>query len=390
MTYIAHNHLAMRKFFYVGAIGLILFEALNVYFIMPMPGSQRSESIDLAYFLYHSRINFRALFILFMALGLIPNWRTHRWTTIILLGLSGLAYWASNYYMAADHMFYQPKSKAMAPAAENSIGQEKLVLGVVNGTEARAYPIQLIAYHHQVLDTVAGKVLMVTYCSVCRTGRVYEPSVDGKPETFRLVGMDHFNAMFEDSRTGSWWRQATGEAIAGDFKGKSIPEYPSRQMTLGQWLALYPGSRIFQPDTFFVDKYKGLARYDSGLGKSDLTRTDTSSWAEKSWVVGIVQNRKAKAYDWNRLKKERKIQDVVGGVPVLIVMGKDNMSFFAFKLPEDYEGFRMDGDSLRAGTVAWDLKGATPGNAPVLVPINAYQEFWHSWRTFHPGTARYE
>lgn len=25
-----------------------------------------------------------------------------------------------------------------------------------------------------------------------------------------------------------------------------------------------------------------------------------------------------------------------------------------------------------------------------LKPIAAYQEFWHSWRTFHPETARHE
>lgn len=379
----------MRKFFYIGAVCLIIFELMNVYFIMPMPGSQRSDSIDVAYFLYRSRVNLRALFGFSMLLGLLPAWRTHKWITLLLLVLSGLAYWAANYYMAADHMFYQPKEKAMAPAAQNRIGQEKLVLGVVNNGEARAYPIQLIAYHHQVLDTVAGKPLMVTYCSVCRTGRVYEPLVDGKPETFRLVGMDHFNAMFEDSRTGSWWRQATGEAIAGDLKGKSIPEYPSRQMTLGQWLALYPNSRVFQPDTFFVDKYKGLARYDSGKGKSDLTRTDTSSWADKSWVVGIDINGKAKAFDWNRLKKERIIQDKVGGVPVMIVMGKDDMSFFAFKVPDVPSKFTISNDSLHAGPLAWDLKGTAPGTAPALEPVNAYQEFWHSWRTFHPGTEKY-
>jgi hypothetical protein len=48
---------------------------------------------------------------------------------------------------------------------------------------------------------------------------VFSPVVDGRSETFRLVGMDHFNAMFEDASTHSWWRQANGEAIAGPSKG---------------------------------------------------------------------------------------------------------------------------------------------------------------------------
>ena len=51
----------MKKIFYFGFIGLILFEIANVYFIMPMPGSQRMNSIDLAYFLYSWRWLFRAV-----------------------------------------------------------------------------------------------------------------------------------------------------------------------------------------------------------------------------------------------------------------------------------------------------------------------------------------
>ena len=48
--------------------------------------------------------------------------------------------------------------------------------------------------------------------------------VDGHPEQFRLVGMDHFNAMFEDSSTKSWWRQVNGEAVIGPNKGKQLRE----------------------------------------------------------------------------------------------------------------------------------------------------------------------
>ena len=74
---------------------------------------------------------------------------------------------------------------------------------------------------------------MITYCTVCRTGRVYSPIVNGKLEKFRLVGMDHFNAMFEDETTKSWWQQATGIAIAGPLKGSRLEEIPSHQAIAG-------------------------------------------------------------------------------------------------------------------------------------------------------------
>lgn len=212
----------MKKLFYIGAIGLILFEIANVYFIMPMPGSQRMRSIDVAYFLYSYRWVFRVIFGLLLLLGLLKAFEAKRWLAVIaLVAVGGVAY-MFNFRMAADHMFYQPTKVLMQDAKNNKIKAEKLVVGVVEGGEARAYPIQLIGYHHQVLDTIAGKPIMVTYCTVCRTGRIFEPKVNGKYETFRLVGMDHFNAMFEDKTTKSWWRQANGEALIGQLKGTTL------------------------------------------------------------------------------------------------------------------------------------------------------------------------
>ncbi len=52
----------MKKLFWIGLIGLLLFEIANVYFIMPMPGSQQMNSIDLAYFLYKWRWAFQDRF----------------------------------------------------------------------------------------------------------------------------------------------------------------------------------------------------------------------------------------------------------------------------------------------------------------------------------------
>lgn len=53
----------MKKIFFAGIIGLFLFELLKVYFIMPFPGSQKMESINVAYFLFSWRWLFRIFFI---------------------------------------------------------------------------------------------------------------------------------------------------------------------------------------------------------------------------------------------------------------------------------------------------------------------------------------
>ena len=296
-----------------------------------------------------------------------------------------------NFKMQADKMFYQPSQLVMAPKEKNKVELERLVMGVSLNGISKAYPIQFLGYHHQVIDSLGGEKIMVTYCTVCRTGRIYRPVVDNKFETFRLVGMDHFNAMFEDETTKTWWRQATGEAVAGPLKGAQLPEWPTTQTSLRTWLKLHPDSRIMQADRLFADEYKGMASYDIGLKRGKLTTTDTLSWNDKSWVVGIVVNRTAaKSYDWNRLKKERIIHDVVGKQPVLIALAKDNKSFFAFLRPDASAVFSLKNDSLHLGEKTWNLLGvaANPADGN-LRRINAYQEFWHSWRTFHPDTERY-
>ena len=380
----------MKQLFYTGIIGLALFEFANVYFIMPMPGSQRMTSLDAAYFLYQWRWVFRGVFGVMIAAGLLPALRGAKWWALGALLTAAVAVYMFNFDMAADKMFCQPRNLRFSGVESNHVDSNKLVLGVALDGQAKAYPIRFIGYHHQVRDTVGRTPVMVTYCTVCRSGRVFAPTVDGRPETFRLVGMDHFNAMLEDAGTGSWWRQATGEAVAGPMKGKNLPELPATQTSLRQWLALYPNSLVMQPDSAFIEEYKHLDTYDKGLGRGKLTGTDTLSWRDKSWVVGLEVNRISKAYDWNRLKQERVINDRVGEQPVVLVLAADTLSFFAFERPSAETVFSLRNDTLFSMGNAWDLLGGViTGPAEPLRPITVYQEFWHSWSTFHPFTTRY-
>jgi hypothetical protein len=284
-------------------------------------------------------------------------------------------------------MFVAPERVTMRRADGNVVAPERLVVGVEVNGDARAYPLQFIGYHHQVRDSVGGVPVLVSYCTVCRTGRVYDPRVDGREERFRLVGMDHWNAMFEDATTKSWWRQATGEAVAGPRRGTVLIELPSVQVTLERWLALHPNSLVMQPDPALADRYARDFDYETGRSRKSLTGTDTASWGEKSWVVGITAGGESRAYDWNRLRRERVVNDVVGGVPIVLMLASDGTSFFAYRRPDAATRFELRGDSLVAGPLAYGVGGE--GAAGRLPAVKASQEFWHSWRTFHPGTTRY-
>lgn len=380
----------MKKLFYASLVCLGLFEVLNVYFIMPMPGiSQQVNSLDFAYFLYTWRWMFRAILLAFIVLGFRQAFHSSRWIPVIsLLAVLALVY-VINFNMAADRMFLQPGLLEMKAIDQNKVGTEKLIIGISFNGEARAYPIQFIGYHHQVRDRIAGKPVMVTYCTVCRTGRVFEPLVDGKTEAFRLVGMDHFNAMFEDLSTRSWWRQVTGEAVAGKLKGKRLPEFPSMQTTLAKWIALHPTTLIMQADPRFQASYDSMGTYEKGKLTGRLTRRDTASWQEKSWVIGVEAGFASKAFDWNRLQKERLIHDSVGGKPVIVALGEDNASFVVLERMNKEQVFRMQNDTLISDFGRYSFTGkAIDSGWQDLHRLKGYQEYWHSWKTFHPATSR--
>jgi hypothetical protein len=135
--------------------------------------------------------------------------------------------------------------------------------------------------------------------------------------------------------------------------------------------------------------YDSLERFVQGLSTGDLTRTDIISWMDKSWVVGIETNGLSKAYAWNDLKSSRMIQDSIGDVFVLIVLSGDEQSFAAFEIPKNMK-FTLQGDVMYSDSMAFDFNGRHLTTAsPSLKRIQAYQEFWHSWRTFHPDTRQY-
>lgn len=192
----------------IALIYLIAIEILRVYFIMLFPGSQKANTIDVAYFIDRNiwwlrLIGFASIIIpLISVLKQSKIWK--KAIVVLVIIFYGIIAYQFNFKFLADKMFYQPKNKLLVRAEKDTTSREHLIIGVVINGEAKAYPIEIIGYHHQVRATVGGEPVMITYCTVCRTGRAYSPFLNGKLQDFRLVGMDHFNAMFEDATTKSW------------------------------------------------------------------------------------------------------------------------------------------------------------------------------------------
>ncbi|MFM8839717.1 MAG: DUF3179 domain-containing (seleno)protein [bacterium] len=375
---------------------------LSIYFIMPFPGSQHAETIHIAYAL-HGAYWYVLIPLLVLAIyGYIRLYLENaRWLRKVILVIPffiiGAVLYMADRVMSADAMFLQPTSIELVSVNDPALDSSMIVIGTEINGESKAYPMNVVGYHHQIRDSIGGVPVMITYCTVCRTGRIWDPIIDGKNETFRLVGMDHFNAMFEDASTGSWWRQANGEAITGPSKGKTLREYPVFQKTLKEWKRRYPKSLVMLPDPAFKEQYAGLTGYDKGMVKSTLVGTNPGSWKDKSWVIGVRVGETTKAYDWISTKAKRMISDKVNGEPILVTIQSDNATFNVWSRKIDSltlnpTSIEQDHMYDAATQTVWDKTGRCIDGFLLgrrLSPIPAYQEFWHSWRTFNPQTLTY-
>ena len=136
-----------RLAFPLGLLTLALFEAAAVWFVMPLPGSQRVRSVEFAFTLHSLRWPIRALCLAMAAWGMPASSRTEGVT--------------------------------MVAATATEVASDRLVVGVVVNGEARAYPLQFIGYHHFLTDTLAGRPIVLVVAADSASFFAFErPSIE--------------------------------------------------------------------------------------------------------------------------------------------------------------------------------------------------------------------
>jgi hypothetical protein len=376
---------------------------LHAYLLMPFPGSQNLEAIKLCYYLEKIILPLRIIGVILMVWYLVKYFSKNGLTGKLVKGavlvlLLGSLYITDIEYKASA-MFEEPKVIKFANAIDNKVPESAVVLGVVNNGVAKAYPVVYLGYHHKIQDNVGTLPVLVTYCTMCRTGRVFSPVLNGARQTFRLVGARHYNAIIEDQSTGTWWYQATGEAAVGPMEGSKLNEITYEQSTLSAWLDRHPGSLILQPDNHFKSDYADLKNYDRVQAVDrDSTLINKDSLVRKSWLVGVIVNKQPKAYNWRRLQKQRLLNDQVGTTPLLIALENDSLTFHAWDRHVDGKelNFKIDANECltdKETASVWDWDGACVSGVhkgKKLAKVQAYQEYRHSWLHFHPTTLFWE
>jgi len=92
--------------------------------------------------------------------GAVNRWRKIVLSLVMLLVVFSAVMSRLNYF---EWMFHPVPSAQFESASASKLDKGEMILAVRFGSDARAYPIREMAYHHVLNDVVAGLPVAVTY-----------------------------------------------------------------------------------------------------------------------------------------------------------------------------------------------------------------------------------
>jgi hypothetical protein len=277
----------------------------------------------------------------------------------------------------------------VVPAAEARLRDDEIVIGVVAGGAARAYPVNLMwKPENEVLnDTLGGHAVAATWCPIAHSAVVYDRAPGGVE--LGAIGLEKGVFILYDRPSGSWWSQVTGRAVRGPGMGRSLPKRPSTLTTWGLWRRLHPGT------TVFVDPSLPGRRRFTEESFSRITQAGGGPVVNEDLVVAVEGASSARAYLLRQLAQERLVNDVVDGTPILAYLAEDGVTARVLRRTAAGRTLTLAalaGDRLRDAETGstWDaLTGratAGPLAGQELGEVVFTSALWYAWRSHRPGT----
>lgn len=302
-------------------------------------------------------------------------------------------------YTPIDHPQFVSAAQATFLSPNN------ILIGVAQGSVAKAYPAAILAQHGIVQDKMPNDPIVVTWCEYCNTAVVFKGEADGKALHFYTIGVRGSSEVFEDRETGSVWQQAALDSIAGPMKGTHLQIYPFLLTTWKNWRSLHPNTLVLKPLPGYAERLADKNKIiDQGIvgmaGPAPFgVVRDDKRLEPRATVVGLELNGVAKAYSISALRHTLVVNDNIGGSAIVIIHQPDSDTTTAFFATARGKTLRFQAANASAtrlvdlGTHStWNAYGdclAGPLKGTRLKRLILEPGFWFAWSEFHPGTELY-
>ena len=204
--------------------------------------------------------------------------------------------------------------------ADAWISDNEPVLAAFAGGEARAYPIRLLLLHEAVNDWLGGSPLLVTYCPRCNSAAVFERNAGTFTLEFGAASALRFeNRVLFDQVTESWWQQATGEAIAGEFAGLRLRQAEGALISWSDFKRSYPGGNVLSRSSGFDLDHAFNPYFNIDFSQPPPSTGEVDQRLPlRARVLGLARNGDALAVPFSELFFSGVINVQVGGAPVAV------------------------------------------------------------------------
>jgi uncharacterized protein DUF3179 len=233
---------------------------------------------------------------------------------------------------------------------------------------------------------------------------VFRAQAKGKPLVLDNAGVVAGNEVFKDRETGSRWQQSSLEAISGPLRGEHLKLFPFLLTSWQEWRRLHPDTRVLKPLPGYADRIaeknamirQGLS--GEGAAPSDVTYHD-NRLRPKTMILGVDVGGASKAFPLDALRRERVVNDTLGGKPVLIVHqpASDTTTAFVARSGGRTLTFAAANEGAteltdRETKSRWTAYGdctSGPLKGSALEAIILEPEYWFAWSEFHRDTGIY-
>ncbi len=283
------------------------------------------------------------------------------------------------------------------------LSDDELVFGVVINGVARAYPRRFLSWHEMLNDQVGGEPITLSYCTLCGSAIIYSRrGEEGEVRRFGTSGLLYrSNKLMFDHATKTLWSNLTGKPVLGALGGQAgeLRQIPVTLTTWEDWKQRHPETSTL--DLAGVKKqFRGRYDFDYLPGAADRARRGVSFpvWLQSdrlganAEVFTLRLGGQAKAYPVERVLAEGVVNDVVGGMEVLLLGDVASGAIRAYeRRGHSFTGSAeapVDSSGGRWKVTETALVPAADGGT-ALDRLPGHIAFWFGWYAFYPETEIY-
>jgi hypothetical protein len=291
----------------------------------------------------------------------------------------------------------------LSAARAKYLRKDERVFGVEINGESRAYPYRFLSWHEMLNDVLGGEPITLSFCTLCGSGILYSGrTAEGGSRTFGTSGLLYrSNKLMYDRDSYTLWSNITGEAVFGRLAGGSERLEPLAMTvtTWKEWLSGHPNTTVLDLEGIRKAMADRSFRFPYQPGAADTARqgVEFPVWQQSdrmernAEIFALRINGAPKAYPVDRVAARGVVNDVLGGVALVLVSDAESGAIRAFDRGEHSFKRGSTADELRdevGGVWAVSEEALVPvaGGEPLLRLTTGHIAYWFGWYGYYPQT----